>query len=332
MHAYLIEMLACPACHGALEWEISQRTVDRIERAEARCQKCAGIYPVRDGIGVFLTPDLPRNDLWQQLESHLARYLREHAEVERRLMDSPVDDLSPADLFYRSLVLEERGEYKAARAMEERANRGIYTAEYLACWESQRDFVIARLSEANGPIVDLASGRCYLVEHMARRLERPVVATDYSPGVLQQAQRMLEAFGLYEQISLLAFDVRRTPFRDGAVGTLTTNVGLPNVRSPGNLLQELRRVVGGEFLAISHFYPPEDEANAAALREAGLSSLIFRDEVVDAFSAMGWEVEIVNECRGRAAPTPKSEILDDAPIDAFPVRETTLEWCVLAIQ
>jgi hypothetical protein len=154
------------------------------------------VYPVREGIGLFLTPDLPRNDLWQQVESHLAPYLREHPDVEQRLMGSPVDDLSPADLFYRALVLEERGEYEAARTMEERANRGIYTAEYLACWESQRDYVIARLSAEDGPIVDLASGRCYLVEDVARRLERPVVATDYSPGVLRQAQRRLEAFGL----------------------------------------------------------------------------------------------------------------------------------------
>jgi len=332
MHAYLLEMLACPLCHGELKWQTSQYTGTRIEQADARCQACAAIYPVRDGIGLFLTSDLLRNDLWQQVESHLATYLREHPEMERRLMDSPVAELAPADLFFRALVLEERGEYEAARAMEEQANRGIYTAEYLACWESQRDYVIARLSEANGPIVDLASGRCYLVEDMARRLKRPIVATDYSPAVLRQARRNLEALGLYDQVSLLAFDARRTPFRDNAVGTLTTNVGLPNVKAPGDLLQEVRRVVGGEFLAISHFYPPGDEANTAALREAGLSSLIFRAETVAAFSAAEWEVEVGNECRGRATPTPRSEVLGGAQIDAFPVRETTLEWCVLALR
>ena len=155
------------------------------------------------------------------------------------------------------------------------------------------------------------------------------MATDYSPRVLRQDRRRLESFGLYDGISLLAFDARRTPFKDGVVGTLTTNVGLPNVEAPGNLLQELRRAVGGEFLAISHFYPPEDEVNAAALREAGLSLLIFRDEAVESFSAAGWEVEVANECRGKAEPTPRNEVLGGAQIDAFPVRETALEWCVL---
>ncbi len=329
MHTYLLEMLECPVCHGELEWEISQREGQRIERAEARCQGCAAVYPVLEGVGLFLTPDLPRNDLWEQADSQLAKFLREHSEVEQRLMETPVDELAPADLFYRALVLEERGEYEAAKAIEEKANQGIYTEQYLACWESQRDYVIERLSESNSLVIDLASGRCYLVEEMARRLERPIVATDFSPRVLRQDQRRLESFGLYDQISLLAFDARRTPFRDGAVETLTTNVGLPNMEQPGNLLKELRRVVGGQFLTISHFYSEEDAANAMALREAGLSSLIFRNAAVGAFIAAGWEVEIVNECQGSAEPTPRSHVLGGAQIDAFPVQETMLEWCVL---
>lgn len=329
MHTYLIEMLECPACHGELAWQISQRSGERIEQAEARCQGCAAVYPVLDGIGLFLTPDVPRNDLWEQADSQLARFLREHPQVERRLMETPVDELAPADLFYRTLVLEARGEYQAAKALEEKAKQGLYTAEYLACWDSQCDYVIERLSESDGPVVDLASGRCYLVEEMARRLERPVVATDFSPRVLRQARRRLESFGLYDRISLLAFDARRTPFKDRAASTLTTNVGLANVERPGDLLKELRRVASGEFLAISHFYPPEDEVNAAALREAGLSSLICRDAAVEAFIEAGWSVTPVNECQARAEPTPRSTVLGGAQIDAFPVQETVLEWCVL---
>jgi hypothetical protein len=64
-----------------------------------------------------LTSDLPFNDLWQQVESHLATYLRKHPEVERRVMGSPVDELAPAYLFYWALVLEERVEYETAGAV-----------------------------------------------------------------------------------------------------------------------------------------------------------------------------------------------------------------------
>ncbi len=332
MQSYLLEILECPVCHGKLEWEISEWQRKRIETAQAHCQRCAAIYPVLEGVGLFLTPDLARNDLWQEVDSQLLKHLQENVEVEQRLMDSPVDELAPADLFYRAMVLEERGDYKAAKALEEQANRGIYTDEYLTCWQNQRDWVMERLSEADGPLVDLASGRGYLLEEMARRLDRPLVATDYSPRVLREDRRRLESFGLYKQVSLLALDARRTPFREGAVGTLTTNLGLQNVREPGPLLAELRRVVGGQFLAISHFYPEEDEVNAEALREAGLSLLTFRHSAVERFVAAGWEVAVVNECQGMAKPTPGSVIFDGAGIDRFPVQETNVEWCVLLAQ
>ncbi|MGD2105776.1 MAG: methyltransferase domain-containing protein [Anaerolineae bacterium] len=329
VQSYLIEILNCPVCHGELQWEITQRTGERIEQAEASCEECAAVYPVFEGVGLFLTPDLPRDDLWEQAGSQLAKFLREHPEVEQQLMGVPVDELAPADLFYRALVLEEGGEYAAAKMLEERAKQGLYTDQYLACWESQVNYVINRLSESDGPIVDLASGRCSLVEEMARRLDRAIVATDFSPRVLRQDRHRLESFGLYDKISLLAFDARRMPFREDAVETLTTNVGLPNIEKPGDLLKELRRVVDGQFLAISHFYSEKDEANAKALREAGLSSLIFRKAAVEDFIASGWEVEVANECQAWTEPTPRGEVLDGAQIDAFPVQGTVLEWCVI---
>ena len=60
---------------------------------------------------------------------------------------------------------------------------------------------------------------------------------------------------------------------DGAITTLTTNLGLPNIEVPGNLPAELRRILNAIFLAISNFYPEEDEANANMIRDAGLELL-----------------------------------------------------------
>lgn len=75
MHGYLIEMLECPACHSELAWTVAERCGDRIETAEARCTACDVVYPVREGIGTFLTPDLPREDLWEQVDSQLMQHL-----------------------------------------------------------------------------------------------------------------------------------------------------------------------------------------------------------------------------------------------------------------
>ena len=329
VHDYLIEMLECPACHGELAWTISERRGGRIESAEARCVGCAASYPVREGIALFLTPDLPRNDLWEQTAGRLSRYLGEHPEIERQLMDVPLDALAPADQFFRALVLEERGNYAEAQAAAGLAYPGLYTPQYLACHESQMACIVEQLRASDGPVIDLASGRCSLVEVLARRLGQPVVATDFSPRALRRDRQWLEFLGLYDRVSLLSFDARRTPFRDGAVKTLTTNLGLPNIAEPGNLLRELRRVVSGTFWAVSHFYAEGDEVNATAIHEAGLAPLLFRRSALELFAAAGWQVEVVNSQKGRALPTPRSELLGGAGIDGFPVAETVLEWCVL---
>ena len=105
-----------------------------------------------------VSADLPREDDWEQANSHLAVYLREHPEIERELLDGPLDALAPADQMYRALALDERGQHAEARAATEAALRGIYTPEYLACGEALMQALLEALPPGAGPIVDLASG------------------------------------------------------------------------------------------------------------------------------------------------------------------------------
>lgn len=329
MHTYLVEMLECPSCHGALTWTITNGDGDRIESGEARCDECGTVYPIREGIGIFLTPDLTRNDLWEEAESGLARYLRQNPEVERGLMEGPSGDLNPADRLFRSMVLEERGDYEAARTLSRAATRDLYTSDYLACSRSQLDHVIERLSNYQGPIVDLASGRGTLVEEMARRLDNEIVMTDFSPTVLRRNRQMLAHLGLLElleRVSLLAFDARRTPFRDGAIERMTSYLGLPSVEQPGDLLFELRRAVSGELLAVTHFFPEDDVTHRDILHE---HELLSRESGVERFRTAGWDMTIENSCRGEARPTPTGVVLDGFGIDGLPIADVVLEWCVV---
>lgn len=329
MHTYLIEMLECPACHGTLDWSITEQDENRIKTAEVLCNVCNATYPVRDGIGLFLIPALRRNDLWEEVDSGLIQHVHEHPELDHQLTDVPLDTLAPADQFFRALLLEERGKYIEAQIAEASAHKGLYTVEYLNCWHSQFDYIVEWLSTTAGPIVDLASGRGYLVEKLARKLKNPIIATDFSPRVLRRNREWLESIGLYDRVSLLAFDARCTPFKDGTVATLTTNLGLPNIEEPGNLLKELQRIVAGTFLAISYFFPEEDETNAKVIHEANLGSLLYRRTALEHFLAAGWNVEMKNIQVGEAHPTPPSIVLEGATIDGLPVAETNLEWCVL---
>ena len=101
--------------------------------------------------------------------------------------------------------------------------------------------------------VDVASGRGSLAERMARKLDRPMIATDFSARVLRRDQDLFRFLGLLDRVSLLAFDARQTPLKDGLVKTITSNLGLSNIENPGRFLQELRRVIDGELVSIVAF-------------------------------------------------------------------------------
>lgn len=297
--------------------------------AEAQCCSCSATYPVRDGIGVFLTPDLPRNDYWEAGGSGLLKYLAEHPDVEQALMNTPVESLNPTDQFYRAAVLDIRGRYAEAQELERHAHTGLYTLEQREATQCQFDRMVALLSAHTGPVVDLASGRGLLVRTMLERLSQPVVMTDFSPRVLQENRRRLTALGLYEQVSLLSFDARRTPFRDGAVPVMTTYAGLGNIEQPGGLLRELRRAVSGHLLALSFFCDEEDRINGDLLRQAGMEQMLLRRLALQNFAAAGWQAEVCHATRARVAPTPHSALIPDATVDGFPVAETELEFCLL---
>ena len=332
MQEFLIEMLECPSCHGELSWKIIQHQGDRIEEAEVNCKKCGDTYPVKEGIGLFLTPDLPRNDLWEQLDSQLIQYLRENPQIESKLMDAPLNTLNPADQFFRAQILEERGEFAQAKAIANLAYSKLYATEYLKCYNAQINYLIAQLSIFDGPIIDLASGRGDLAELLIRKLKQPIVFSDFSPQILRRNRRWLEFFGLYERVSLLAFDARRSPFKDGTIKVMTTNLGLSNIEEPENLLIELKRIISGKFFAISHFYQVDDEVNAEAIKKVGLDQFLFRKPALNSLCRAGWQVKIENMMIGKACPTPKGEVIEGAGIDAFPVTETKLEWGVLVAQ
>lgn len=246
-------------------------------------------------------------------------------------MDAPLNTLNSADQFFRAQILEERGEFAQAKAIANLAYSKLYTPEYLKCNDAEINYLIAQLSIFDDPIIDIASGRGDLAELLLRKLKQPIIFTDFSPQILRRNRRWLDFFGLYDRVSLLAFDARRSPFKDGVIKVMTTNLGLINIEEPENLLIELRRIVSGKFFAISHFYQEDDEVNAEAIKKVGLDQFLFRKPALNSFCKAGWQVKMENMMIGKACPTPKGEVMEGAGIDAFPVTETKLEWGVLAV-
>ncbi len=85
----------------------------------------------------------------------------------------------------------------------------IYTQDYINGWKSQIDFILKNI-EINKPIIDIASGKGYLVEKLLKETKNYVVATDFSPTILARNKEYYKYKGLYNRLSLIAFDARKT--------------------------------------------------------------------------------------------------------------------------
>jgi uncharacterized protein YbaR (Trm112 family) len=330
MHKYLVEMLECPECHDSLDWAVTEQSADRIVSAQARCHGCSGVYFVKGGVGVFLASGLTRKDMWKQVDTGLESLLSQHPELEESLMGVPLDTLSPVDQHYRGVILENRGDVEAANIAYASSRKAMYSADTIRCMHRQMDCLLEEVSRSDGPIVDLASGECILVRRMLSDLSNPVVVTDFSPGVLLRNQKRLLQQGLYDRVSLLAFDARRTPFRTGSVESLTTFLGLANIQDPGNLLGELKRTASGRFMAVTSFYPEDDSENGEVIRNAGLAEMLYRNRLLKHYEAGGWKVKVRNSCNAWTDASPTGIVLKGAKVDLLPACSTSLEWCVLS--
>jgi len=325
----LTQRLVCPVCHLDLRWEVSRRAGDDLQEATGSCRECRVDYPVHRGVGAFLTPDRRPQDLWEEADQGLRAFLNEEPARARRLLESPVESLNPTDQLVRGLLQQERQEFGEARRTLERAQTGLYTSAYRSALDHQLRFVREELRGCAGPVVDLATGMGSLLEFVVPSLAVPCVGTDLSPRVLLRDQRALEQAGLGARVSLLAFDARRTPFKDGSVPTLITNLGLANIEDPAGLLQELRRIVSGRFLAITIFYPETEGPNEELIRRLKLEPMLHRESALRRFRESGFEVRVCNLERALARPTPRGEIMSEMQPDRLPVVDEVLEVCTL---
>ncbi len=329
MRRQLIRALVCPKCHGALKWKTSRGTVAQIREGTASCRSCDAEYPVHDGIAAFLTSRQQPEDIWEEADAGIAAFLQSEPKRAARLMEGPLRTLNPTDQLVRGLVLESRKEFKQAKMALDRAAEGMYTPEARTATKSQMSFVKNQLADREGTVVDLASGMASLLAFLLPSTTQQFVGTDISTRVLVRDQHIFRGLGLAPRLSFLAFDARHTPFADGSVSTLVTNVGLANIENPADLLKELRRIVSGVFLAIMVFYPDEKGPNTAMIRRLKLDPLLHRRSALRLFEEAGFGVRVHNSQWVTALPTPPGKIMSEVQPDRLPVAPAEVESCTL---
>lgn len=203
MQAQTIRLLACPACHGGLTTDDASGDIND---APLVCG-CGRAYPVRDGVAVLLAEET--GDIWRDASARLDEALATEPETRHRLFDTPLEELNGADLTFRGMVLEARGELEAAGEAFTAADPKLYGNEQRACADRLLDACVARSASAPW-VVDIASGRGALVERLARA-GREVLATDISPVAMIRLRARLIGLGLADRVDCIAGDAAALP-------------------------------------------------------------------------------------------------------------------------
>ncbi|HET7520329.1 MAG TPA: methyltransferase domain-containing protein, partial [Candidatus Limnocylindria bacterium] len=286
MRRAVMARLVCVTCRGELRWTEAEVDGDDVLSALARCADCGARYEVREGVAIMAAPNA--EDIWRDSARGLADALAAEPETERALMDAPLNALNGADLAFRGMVHEARGELAAAAAAFAAADRQLYGAEQRAC----RDELLAACAERTiGAewVLDVASGRGALVEGLARA-GVPTVASDLSAVAMLRLRGRLAAAGFAGTVDCLVADAAALPFADGSVPAATTYVGLQNIPDARPVLHELRRACDGSMRTVGYGYPPEDTTNRRALEELGFTGSADLDAVRATAAAADWRM------------------------------------------
>lgn len=96
-----------------------------------------------------------------------------------------------------------------------------------------------------------------------------IVATDFRPTILLRNEEYYKFKGLYDRLSLIAFDARMTPFKDSSIETMTSNLGIQNIEQPGEVINEMNRITKGQLMRIMQFINKNDKVHMHLLNKYG---------------------------------------------------------------
>jgi ubiquinone/menaquinone biosynthesis C-methylase UbiE len=227
------------------------------------------------------------------------------------------------------MILEDQKQFQIAEDLQEIAGKNLYTEEYRSCSEKAIDYICELNIPKEIPILDIASGKGYLAFQLLEKLPNHIIISDFSPQIIKKNKLRLEQKNLLN-VSLLVFDARKTPFKSNSIEIMTTNLGLGNIQNPGGLLQEMKRILHGNFYPIMFFFNEDDIEHKKFIQDNNLSPLLFLEFTLESFKKQHFVIKTGFECSSFAKPTPQGEIIQ-AGIDSLPIKETILKWIVFQI-
>jgi uncharacterized protein YbaR (Trm112 family)/tRNA A58 N-methylase Trm61 len=150
--------------------------------------------------------------------------------------------------------------------------------------------IVHLVDQAQGPILDVATGRGVLLRQLALllKVDQPLLGIDIDPKVLRGTQRYLRRRGLYDEVSLAVMDARHLALHALSMGMATSWFGFNNMPNPADALQEIQRVlaVSGDLVATA--LNVDVLSNSHLIAEgAGFAGFLTREEIETSLKSVG---------------------------------------------
>ena len=329
MFNFLKEILICPECHGELIWDITNENNIHIIEAKVKCDNCAKIYAVKNGVGRFVDYEDNSDDSWQTIDNWLKNFTAENPEIKEKLMTTDIEKLNAADIMIRSMINKVEGNHDEAEKLNKICNQKAYKEETIKAGQAQLGYIVNALKNEKDFILDVASGRGVLVSKFLENTDTCIVSSDISFNVLEKAKESAEKEVFDNRISYIAFDLNKSPFKDKSVQAITTYVGLQNINNPEKIFAELRRICGGKLYSACVFCCEDNVVNHKALENDKLDKTWIKSKYIEEFNKVGFKSVVENAIITLDEPTPVGEIMQGVKIDSFPIEPGNFERAVV---
>lgn len=321
MNLELMKKLFCPMCRSDLEWNIEEKNRHQLIKGRARCVKCGAVYPVEDSMAVFLPPKCQDMRIWERGE-RVSRARMEQSCLSGQSANAE-QDMSSEQILKKISQVEDINTEISVDLYEKYMNtigmRNTFAILNELCKQCVEQI------EEEGIVLDFASGKCILAEEIINARKFELVISDINPIILNKSKNNLQKKGCLEQVSFIVCDIKKSPFQDKSIRTITTLLGLQNIIPCKGVLEEIGRIAD-KFLCISAFTAESIEANLQELCRYGIEEVWEKEKLEKKISQLGWYSREVYSVQDIAKAIKTEDVMTRYAVMKFPVTDTMMEY------
>ena len=303
--------------------EHKEKNSNKIIAGYAKCVECGETYPINNGIAVFLPNKWQNIKIWERSE-RVAVQKKGTGEKKNILVGENID--KPSEILKRIRIRNSQGEmrnedlykrYMEVIGMPDTLSKLCYLAQKCANEIDDMDYVL-----------DFASGKCLLAEVLNEISNCRTIVSDINPIIVMQAQQEFKRSDNYDKLSFMAFDMKKSPFRNKSIHTVTTLLGLQNIIPSKGIVDEIDRI-SDVFFTISAYLTEKLPENMTVLNKFHIADVWIEHNFAKETDRLGWKCERICSFMDLAKGISREEIETRFAVAKFPVKDEMVKYALM---